>query len=147
MNTKSSLLLYSGLLASMALVSGCATDLKVTQLPPVGPDSGRIPGVKTPGYLIVYTATEDPVNTDGGVVYYPHTGYTIFNASGARVRSVSNHISSDDESPTRVSLPPGNYVVRAESEIDGAVTVPVLIKGMRTTVVNLEKRSHDPVES
>lgn len=145
MKTKSLLSITSSLaLGALATMSGCATDQKVTQLPMVTPDSGRIPGQKVPGYLIVYTATENPINTDEGMMYYPHTGYSIYDTSGHRVRSVANHITSEDENPSRVSLPPGTYTVRAESESDGTVDVPVQIRGMRTTVVNLEKRSHEP---
>jgi hypothetical protein len=134
------------LLGSLAAMTGCASDQKVTLLSPVGPDSGRVSGQKTPGYLIVYTETENPVNT-GDLMYYAHTGYTVYDTHGAKVRYVRNHISTDDENPSRVSLPPGNYTVRAQSEMDGDVAVPVVIKGFRTTVVNLEKRSHDPQES
>lgn len=132
------------LLGALTLLSGCATDQKITQLPMVTPDSGRVPGEKAPGYLIVYTATENPINTDTGMMYYPHTGYSIYDTGGHRVRSVANHITTDDENPSRVPLPPGTYVVRADSEMDGTVNVPVQIRGLRTTVVNLEKRSHEP---
>ena len=130
-------------IAALAAMTGCASDQKVTLLPPVTPDSGRIPGQMTPGFLVVYSDTENPINTDTGAMYYPHTGYVIYDARGAKVRYVQNHISTSDETPSRVSLPPGNYTIRAQSEIDGNVAVPVVIRGLRTTVVNLEKRSHN----
>lgn len=136
----------SVILTALATMTGCASNQKVTLLAPVGPDSGRVPGTKTPGYLVVYTDTESPIINDSPM-YYPHTGYKIFDARGSYVRYVQNHISSSDESPSRVTLPPGNYIIRGQSEIDGDVAVPVLIKGLRTTVVNLEKRSHNPQES
>lgn len=147
MKTKLHLILTSSLLvAALAAMTGCASNQKVTLLSPVAPDSGRVPGMKTPGYLVVYSDTENPINT-GDIMYYPHTGYRIYDAHGAYLRYVRNHMSKDDENPDRVSLPPGNYTIRAQSEIDGEVAVPVVIRGLRTTVVNLEKRSHDPQQS
>ena len=147
MKNKLTLTLCSSiLLGALTMMTGCASDQKVTLLSPVGPDTGRIPGTKTPGYLVVYSDTENPINT-GDTMYYPHTAYKIYDAHGSYVRFVQNHMSSSDETPARVSLPPGNYTIRAQSEIDGDVAVPVLIKGLRTTVVNLEKRSHNPQES
>jgi hypothetical protein len=55
---------------------------------------------------------------------------------------VRNHVGAWDESPFRVSLPPGRYTIRAESEIDGDVSVPDIIKGAKTTVVNLQRDDH-----
>jgi hypothetical protein len=40
-----------------------------------------------------------------------------------------------------VELAPGNYVVRAWSESQGLVSVPVIIKSAQTTVVHLEDES------
>ncbi len=134
------------LCAGFAAMTGCASDQKVTALAPVGPDSGRVPGGKVSGYLVVYSDTESPIMNDD-VMYYPHTGYKIYDSHGAYVRYVQNHVSASDESPSRVALPAGNYTIRARSEIDGEVSVPVIIRGLSTTVVNLEKRSHDSIAS
>jgi hypothetical protein len=41
-----------------------------------------------------------------------------------------------------VSLPPGQYRVKAESEFEGDVEVPVVIEGGRTTIVDLQHRDH-----
>ncbi len=106
-------------------------------LPTVGPESS--PRHAETGYLVVYTDTESPINT-GDIQYYPHTDYKIYDSHGAVYRWVRNHRSERDERPTYVSLPPGHYMVVGKSETRGEVAVPVVISGLRTTVVNLEKR-------
>ncbi len=116
----------------------------LTVLPTVGPDSGPKPAVS--GYLVVYTDTESPINT-GDLQYYPHTAYKIYDSHGTLLRFVRNHLSERDEKPARVSLPPGRYTVVGRSETQGEVAVPVVVGALRTTVVNLEKRSHDASDS
>jgi hypothetical protein len=128
------------LLTSLA---GCATTSTPVTLGAVGP--GRIPCYigASPGYLKVYTATEE--HNDGDVMYYPHTEYTICDPNGTRVRTVSNHIGIHDEEPVTVTLPSGHYVIIADSETDGRIRVPVTIGEGRTTVVELEgKRARNP---
>ncbi len=146
MNSKLPLLCTTLLFAGFVAMTGCASDLKVTTLPTVTPDSNRVPAGKVTGYLVVYTDTESPIMTDD-VMYYPHTGYKIYDSHGTYVRFVQNHVSATDESPSRVALPAGTYTIRGRSEINGEVAVPVVIRGLSTTVVNLEKRSHDSIAS
>ena len=124
----------------LAAMGGCAGNQQVTVLKPVGPAATATRG-HAPGYLIVYTAIEEPkINPDG--LFYPHTEYGIYDAHGTFVRFVRNHLGPWDESPEFVSLSPGKYTVRAESEIRGEVAIPVIIRGAKTTVVNLERRDH-----
>ena len=52
---------------------------------------------------------------------------------------MENHDTSIDEDPQKVELPPGTYTVKAWSDNDGLVTVPVIIKVARTTNVHLEE--------
>jgi hypothetical protein len=141
MKATTRLQLTSGLLAAALLAStACGLTQPVTLLPTVGPDSS-LPQPAT-GFLVVYTDTENPTNT-GDIVYYPHTPYKIYDSHGALYRSVRNHLNERDEAPARVSLPPGRYTVVGRSEVKGEVAVPVIIGALRTTVVNLEKRSHE----
>ena len=89
------------------------------------------------GYLKVFTATtrvEVAVNSD----FYPHMGYDIDDASGKKIRFVSNHTSSLDEAPSVVDLPPGTYTIVAESTWKGLVKLPVVIQPGETTVVRLD---------
>jgi hypothetical protein len=131
----------AGLLVTVGLLAGATgtQSQPLTVLSAVGPDTApRIPGT---GYLVVYTETENPINV-GDIVYYPHTAYKIYDSHGTLFKSVRNHMSERDEQPARVSLPPGHYTVLGKSETKCPVAVPVIVSGLRTTVVNLEKRSH-----
>jgi hypothetical protein len=88
------------------------------------------------GYLVVYSATE-PFN-DGDLMYYTHTDYELYSVRGAFIKKIRNSIVRGDETPERVALAPGRYLVEAQSEYQGTVRVPVIIANGRTTVVNLE---------
>jgi hypothetical protein len=107
-------------------------------LPTVGPESDE--GQVTCGYLKVYSRTEQ-TQWGENTYYYPHTAYWIYNTSGKRIKTVANHDSSIDETPEKVSLNPGHYVVRAWSDDEGLVTVPVIVKLAQTTAVHLESGS------
>jgi hypothetical protein len=67
-----------------------------------------------------------------------HTGYRIYDAAGNVAKWVTNHDSRADEAPENVELTPGKYVIWAQSDKDGYVEVPVVIKRDRTTAVHLE---------
>ena len=112
--------------------------LSQVQLPAVGP---RPPGIYdgvSCGYLKVFSATEEH-QWGEGTYYYPITSYRIANASGKTIKRVQNHQTDIDEHPETVELAPGTYIVIAESENDGTVRVPVVIKLVQTTAVHLEK--------
>jgi hypothetical protein len=123
--------------ASLASLAGCAgTQMRTVSLAPVGPDCYHANCKADCGYLKVYTATEE--HNDGNTMYYPHTGYALYDGHGSRLRSVRNHLTMDDESAEDVELPPGRYTVVADSESDGEVRVPVVVAAYKTTTVNLE---------
>ncbi|MCE0524205.1 MAG: hypothetical protein LV480_14965 [Methylacidiphilales bacterium] len=106
-------------------------------LPAVGP---RPPGEYDKvscGYLEVFSRTQETQWGEGSY-YYPHTAYWIYNSDGKRIKTVENHDTDIDESPQKVDLAPGAYVVKAWSDNDGLVTVPVIIKVAQTTTVHLE---------
>jgi hypothetical protein len=87
------------------------------------------------GSLAVYSATDE--FNDGGSLRYAHSSYAIYATDGKVVKNVDNHISRDDEIPQIVSLPAGSYTVVARSEKNGYVTVPVVIKAGRRTILDL----------
>jgi hypothetical protein len=106
-------------------------------LPTVGPidpgqyDKGAV------GYLTVFSSTEQTQWGDGPY-YYVHTGYRIFDASGKAVKWVRNHDDNADETPAKVELAPGKYMIWAQSDKYGYVKIPVIVKLAQTTAVHLE---------
>jgi hypothetical protein len=106
-------------------------------LPAVGPTPPGVYDKVTCGYLKVFSRTEQTQWGEGSY-YYVHTAYWIYDSNGKR-RTIDNHDSVIDETPQKVELAPGRYVVKAWSDNDGLVTVPVIVKLARTTTVNLEE--------
>jgi hypothetical protein len=136
-------LLSSSLRASvlgLALIGLSTTTQAGPVLAPVGPRPLGEYEKATCGYLKVYSATEAnaPSAISDGDQYYPHSAYWIYNAAGKRIRTVQNHGDFPIEGPDQVALNPGTYTVRAWSDSDGLVTVPVIIKVAQTTSVHLE---------
>ena len=106
-------------------------------LPAVGPtDPGQNDKVSV-GYLTVFSSTEE-AQWGEGPYYYAHTGYRIYDSTGKAVKWVANHDSSTDDAQQNVELAPGRYTIWAQSDKDGYVNVPVVIKPARTTAVHLE---------
>lgn len=136
------------ILAIWALVflPGCATERPRLVLDPIGPISGgRLDVVGfSKGFLQVRSATY-PVDS-GGIVYQPHTSYSVYSPEGKRLWGVLNHVGEDDNRPMTLEIPPGFYSVYATSDRFGQVKVPVLIVGNKTTVVYLEGAGMPHVE-
>ncbi len=86
----------------------------------------------TTGALIVYTETF-PFN-DGGIYYYPHLPYEIFDRRGqALVRRVRNHRGRNDEKPMRILLAPDLYLVRTRMSSGESPQFFVTIEPGKTT--------------
>lgn len=111
-----------------SLLASCASDKMAT-----GGKSGAAPV----GYLEIFTATKTV--PDGDSTYdYPHTGYTIYDEHGRFVQYVPNHAGRMDAVPSRVSVPAGNYRIKATSERHGLVTFPIEIAAGQSRVIHLE---------
>jgi len=122
---------HSVTIALLLFAGRCVVAQSAETLPTVGPTES------TPvGTLIVYSSTER--FDDGDTIYYTHTNYKLYSPRGSFLRTVQNSIAKGDETPERVPLPPGQYVVEAKSRKLGIVRVPVMIADGRTTVVNLQ---------
>jgi len=119
----------------ISILAGCSSVPLV--LDPVGPPPSETVASLREGYLKVYTATETHPDGDN-TYYYPHTSYHVFMPDGKRFKWVENHVGMNDESPSLVKLPAGNYEVLAHADGFGRVTVPVVIKWGKLTEVNLE---------
>jgi hypothetical protein len=88
------------------------------------------------GDLIVYSATYAPTLEQSE--YTAHTNYTIATPDDKVIQRVANAIGSFASRPARVSLPPGEYQIRAQYEGGRFVTVRILIEPGKTTVLDLE---------
>jgi hypothetical protein len=96
--------------------------------------AGSSQPIRAAGVLIVFTPTF--LYSDGGVPYYPHTGYDILDERGGHVRRVENHRGLNDETPESIRLAPGRYVVRPFGQtVEVAVTIeaglPIVIDWSR----------------
>ena len=125
-------------LGALAFGSCATSQPYATVLATVGP-LPTVKRVQEPGSLIVYTPIVEP-NINPDTMFYPHSSYAIYDSHGAFFQNVRNHIGAWDETPSTVSLPAGRYTVKAETEFDGDVEVPVIIVAERTTVVDLQHR-------
>lgn len=126
------------LAAVAALVSGCADIPQATVLNTVGP----APAPAKPhaqGYLVAYTPVKlPPISSD--TLFYPHTSYAIYDSHDRFLFRVRNHLGPWDETPSTIPLRPGRYTIHAQSDFGGDLIVPAIIRGERTTVVDL---AHD----
>jgi len=89
------------------------------------------------GYLKVFSSTQESQWGEGSF-FYLHTGYRIYDSKGKVTKWVENHADRADEEPQKVELTPGSYTIWAQSDRDGYVKVPVVVKPDQTTTVHLE---------
>jgi len=124
----------------LSLLSGCASQNPRLVLDTIGPVSGGRANflALSKGFLQVHSATYS-VNS-GGIIYLPHTPYSVYSPEGKRLWGVINHVGEDDNRPMTIEIPPGIYVVYAQSDRFGQVKAPVLIVANKTTAVYLEGR-------
>jgi phosphate transport system substrate-binding protein len=101
----------------------------------VGSVQAMAPGTEGLGTLIVRTET-DPF-LDDVLTYYPHRPYEILARDGQLVRRVANRIGQHDETPTRVELPPGTYLIRTETTRRGPIQFFVVIESGTSTEVDV----------
>ena len=88
------------------------------------------------GDLVVYSATYSPTLEQSE--YPAHTNYTIATVDDHFIERVTNATGSFNSRPARVSLPAGEYHVRAQYNGGRFVTFPVVIEPDKTTVVDLD---------
>lgn len=132
------IVLKVALLPAILVLGGCASGEKLVTLSPVGPNSRGSAAGGGPGHLIVYNASHETLDRDGAMAY-PHDDYKIYNERKICIKRVRNRSGAEGEIPAPVDLPPGRYTVITQSETQGAVAVPVIVKSSLTTEVNLEQ--------
>jgi len=131
-------LLSTGL---VSMLVGCSTT--PVALAPVGPDPVGFETTASTGALQVFSRVverSDDQNQggDGTSGWRRHTGYDIYDLQGKRMRHVRNAIGYYAESPKRIALPAGRYLVKAQAKGSFWVNVPVTIERGRTTRVHLD---------
>lgn len=79
-------------------------------------------------------------------VWYQHSAYRIYDTEGKRIKYVGNAIGKYDDAPQTVTLPPGNYTIKARAEGYRfvLVNVPIVIESGKTTRVHLESGWNPP---
>lgn len=88
------------------------------------------------GDLLVYSATYAPTLEQSE--YPAHTNYTIATPDDKIIEHVTNATGTFNSRPARVSLPAGQYHVRAQYNGGRFVTIPVTIEPGKTTVIDLD---------
>jgi hypothetical protein len=119
-----------------ASLFGCATPAPIVLHDPVGPWQPRVTTDDGSGQLMVYSATR--VTTADDSEYPVHTSYTIYGPDEKLLRNVNNTAGLFSQAPSTVSLPPGQYRVKALAADSGFVIVPVVIVPHKTTIVDLD---------
>jgi hypothetical protein len=122
--------------AVMVLVAGCATNQPLILHDAVGPLAPPVTSNSSEGRLIVYSATR--VTTADQSEYPIHTPYTIYGSGDKVVRRVANTAGLYSQTPAAVSLPQGEYHVKALAAGSGYVLMPVIIVAGKTTIVDLD---------
>jgi len=125
------------LVAAASFVAGCAEAPPTVVHETVGPRAA-VAGAEHAGYLTVYSGSywTTPSTSDDVVPsVLSYTDYDIQGLDG----SLFKHVENGDEEPARVLLPKGCYIVVAQSETSGTISVPVAIETRRITVVHLEQ--------
>jgi hypothetical protein len=129
--------LVSLIASTLIFVSCTAPQLTVNPVGPAPAAWSPLAPAGAKGQLQVYTQT-DEFEIDHDVPYFPHTDYRVLTPAGKSVRRVWNSQSHEDEMPTVVSLPAGNYMVQAQAEFYGVINVPVVVKPGALTRVFLQ---------
>lgn len=135
--------------AVASLMLGCSTTRYSTPiaLAPVGPNPEQTASATADGQLVVYSGLHTRKDEPSNATYFnqtwkQHSSYDIYNQQGHRLRHVGNAVGHYAEAPSPVSLPPGQYVVKAQDKDDNWVQVPVIIESGHVTSVHLDGRWH-----
>ena len=126
-------------IALTSLWAGCSsTPLAVA---PVGPNPFGVNNHAQDGQLEVFSAITGRSEGDDPA-WFQHTGYSLYDAQGRKVKRVDNTVGYYASRPRVISLPPGKYIVKAEAKDFRAVEVPVTVKAGKTTRVHLDGNWH-----
>lgn len=138
------------------LLAGCAGNQGRPTVGVVGPAPIRQSWHPTSsGSLTVFSARESVANPvipgssdspgsgDSGFTW-KFSSYKILSPSGGLIKFVNNNDGQSVTYPTKVELLAGKYLVKAETQKYGEVTVPVVIAAGQNTVLNLDNSGYWP---
>jgi hypothetical protein len=121
--------------AITSLLVGCSTTRLVVA--PVGPNPNGSPARIGGGQMEVFSAMEAQSEGDNPT-WYQHTDYYICDMHGNRVRHVYNTVGHYATAPRVISLPAGEYLVKAQAKDYAWVEVPAVVKPGQITKVHLD---------
>src|SRR5690348_6047408 len=109
----------------VSIFVGCAST--PVGLAPVGPGPDGSTGTVSTGELQVFS--RESGRTEGrNPTWYQHSDYFIYNRNGKLLQYVNNNTGYYARGPHPVSLPPGEYLVKAKAKDYTWVQVPVIIE-------------------
>ncbi len=132
-------------LGAIPLLVSCASQSVVPDA--VGPSPLLGATSSGAGYLRVFSrqiAITEGFDEGANPAFYQHSDYRVYGERGQLVRYVPNSVGKYDPRPRLVSLPPGQYVVKARAKDYLAVQVPVVIRQGQITDVHLDNRWAPP---
>lgn len=135
------LLLSAGL---FSVLVGCSST--PVALAPVGPNPAGLERPASDGQLQVFTSLIGR-SEGNNPAWSQHTGYYIFDLNGRLIKHVHNTIGRYAEAPSRVMLPAGKYLVKAQANDYFWVSVPVTIERGRTTRIHLDDNWKLPADA
>jgi hypothetical protein len=130
-------------LGLVAVLSGCVSPPTASvAVASVGPNPGAPRNASAQGGLEVFSKlsvrTDDQNQESTDPIWYQHSDYYLCDASGKPLKHVVNAAGHYDGDPRILNLPPGRYIVEAQSAPDYWVRVPVKIMRGATTRVHLD---------
>jgi len=90
------------------------------------------------GILVVRTETFEYLENWDDFTYYPHRPYELLDRNGQLLRRVRNHVGEHDETPARLSLSPGTYLIRTRTSKGRTVELLATVETGRVTEVDVE---------
>jgi hypothetical protein len=119
----------------ICLLAGCSTT--PVAVATIGPNPAGIRTTASKGGLEVYSRLAGRSEGDNPT-WYQHSDYYLYNSRGRLIKHVENSVGYYASAPRVMTLPAGDYLVKARSADYLWVKVPVRIEQGRTTRVHLD---------
>jgi hypothetical protein len=118
-----------------SLLVGCST--VPVAFAPVGPNPAGDQTLAATGQLQVFSSLVGRVEGNNPT-WYQHSDYAICDLHGKLLKRVDNTAGYYEGAPSKVTLPAGRYLVKAQAQDYPWVKVPVEIESGRITRVHLD---------